>query len=86
MKSWYFVVKRPNLLGHPVVRLLTLARFARNVEKKVKMCPFFPFFKADIMSVPLLCMYDFQSLIEAETQSSKSVMCWCLEMGSRLRS
>lgn len=47
------------------------------------MC-FFLFFKADILSVPLLCLYDFQSLIEAEKQSSKSV--WCLEMGSRLRS
>ena len=54
------------------------------IEKKVKLCVFFLFFKADILSVPLLCLYDFQSLIEAEKQSSKSV--WCLEMGSRLRS
>ena len=55
------------------------------IEKKRLNYVFFSFFfKADILSVPLLCLYDFKSLIEAEKQSSKSV--WCLEMGSRLRS
>ena len=56
----------------------------RWLKKRLNYVFFSFFFKADILSVPLLCLYDFQSLIEAEKQSSKSV--WCLEMGSRLRS
>lgn len=67
-----------------IKNVLQMRLLFRWLKKRLNYVFFSFFFKADILSVPLLCLYDFQSLIEAEKQSSKSV--WCLEMGSRLRS